>query len=63
MIQKVPWCSAEYGQGRGKLHGSLASPEYVAMVQLRAEENLNAGRVVGRLLVVGDEDRVDSRII
>ena len=49
--------------GKGKTPHSLASPEDIAVVQLRAEENPNAGRVVGRLLVVGDEDRVDTRII
>lgn len=48
MIQKVPWCSAENGWGRGKLRGSLVSSEDVAVVQVRAEENPNEGRVVGR---------------
>lgn len=29
--------------------------------QLRADENLNVGRLVGWLVVVGDDDGVDSR--
>lgn len=47
-----PWCRVEDRWARGNLSSSLASPEAVGG-QLRTDENLNVGRSVGRLVVVG----------
>lgn len=60
MTQKGAWCRVEDRWARGNLSSSLASPEAIGG-QLRTDENLNVGRSVGRLVVMGDEDGVDSR--
>lgn len=60
MPQKGPWCRVEDRGARPNLSSSLASPETVGG-QLGTDENLNVGKSVGRLVVVGDEDGVDSR--